>query len=191
MVRAILEGRKTITRRVVSEKHMPLVFAAALPVLLEACPYGPPGSKLWVRESCRADELPSGLDGVRYLADDSFIPIANSEEASEQWVELACYGMKKSGRPECRTVPSIHMPRWASRILLEITNVRAEKLSYISEADAIAEGVNVHPDHHGKPRDSIYSPVQAYRDLWEQINGSGSWAANPFVWVIQFTRVTP
>lgn len=85
-----------------------------------------------------------------------------------------------------KTVPSIHMPRWASRINLTIKNVRVERLCDISEADALAEGVNVHPAHHGKPKESIYSPFQAFADLWESINGPESWAANPWVWVVEF-----
>lgn len=85
--------------------------------------------------------------------------------------------------------PSIHMPRWASRITLEVTSVRVERLQDISEADALAEGVNAHQDHHGRPTTSIYSPVQAYRDLWEQINGPGSWDANPWVWAVDFKRL--
>lgn len=82
------------------------------------------------------------------------------------------------------------MPRWASRITLEITDVRVERLQAISEADAKAEGVSVHPDHHGKPRTSSYSHVQAYRDLWDQINDPDSWGANPWVWVINFKKIT-
>ena len=84
-----------------------------------------------------------------------------------------------------RPRPSIHMPRWASRILLEITAVRVERLQDISETDAEAEGiqeiVDAGVDHDGTPRD-------AYRALWEQINGAGSWSANPLVWVVEFQR---
>lgn len=84
-----------------------------------------------------------------------------------------------------RPRPSIHMPRWASRILLEITAVRVERLQDISETDAEAEGiqeiVDAGVDHDGTPRD-------AYRALWEQINGADSWSANPWVWVVEFNR---
>lgn len=84
-----------------------------------------------------------------------------------------------------RPRPSIHMPRWASRILLEITAVRVERLQDISETDAEAEGiqeiVDAGVDHDGTPRD-------AYRALWEQINGADSWSANPWVWVVEFKR---
>ncbi|NYT22988.1 hypothetical protein H0A73_05195 [Alcaligenaceae bacterium] len=89
---------------------------------------------------------------------------------------------------DARWRPSIHMPLWASRITLEITGVRVERLLEISSADALAEGVNVHPDHHDKPASSVYSPVQAFRDLWEDINGAGAWTENPWVWVVEFRR---
>ena len=175
------------------------------------CPYGQPGDRLWVRETCRAVELPSGLDGVRYIADDAFIPIENSSSASEKWMKLASYGMKKSGRTECRTVPAIHMPRWASRILLEVTGVRVERLNDISGNDAAAEGVQVPCDTQGRPLlrlTGLVSPLKfldgrpqgwtaddflrfEYVELWEQINGHGSWAANPWVWVVEFKRLKP
>lgn len=246
MVRAILSGSKTQTRRTmkrqpyISPTNPPkfsdtavgdlfvcpdcfpttdtpgLVIAECESVGIYHCmgqrefsakhsPYGCPGDRLWVRETCHAYELPSGLDGVRYLADDSFTPIENSEEAADRWGELACYGMKKSGRAECRKVPSIHMPRWASRILLEITAVRVERLNEISEADAMAEGITTiwpdgprcdkGPNHYTIPIGNISynAPTAAgvYSMLWEQINGDGSWAANPWVWVVEFRRVAP
>lgn len=224
MVRAILAGTKTQTRRVVklpaNAKHVqywtppsgksepgwadpgvnywtPDPSGEADSNHLDRCPYGQPGDRLWVREKCQAYELPSGLDGVRYLADDSFTPIENSEEAAERWGELACYGMKKSGPPECRNVPSIHMPRWASRILLEITAVRVERLNGISETDAEAEGIQRVPV--GKlitftvPGTDIekLGARAAYEKLWESINGPGSWEANPWVWIVEFKRVQP
>lgn len=85
---------------------------------------------------------------------------------------------------------SIHMPRWASRITLEITNIRVERLHDITEADAVAEGcpglLGPNPDF---PDEWDPSPVEEYRDLWNTINGSGSWDANPWVWVVEFKRV--
>jgi len=81
------------------------------------------------------------------------------------------------------------MPRWASRITLEITGVRVERLNETSAADAIAEGITLHPDHHDKPKNSIYGPVLTYRDLWESINGPSSWDTNPWVWVVEFERI--
>lgn len=128
--------------------------------------------------------MPDGLDGVRYLADRGRRAIENTRQAADDWVKLNHYCGKRGA-----TVPAIHMPRWASRITLVVTGVRVERLQDISEADALAEGVNVHQDHHGRPTTSIYSPVQAYRDLWEQINGPGSWDSNPWVWAVDFKRL--
>jgi hypothetical protein len=217
MVRAILDGSKTQTRRVCKPMNAwvnqdcrevrvidgaPHHFlkGAEMPIERLRSPHGQPGDHLWVRETCRADELPSGLDGVRYLADDSFIEIENSEEAAEKWGELACYGMKKSGLAECRAVPSIHMPRWASRILLEVTGVRVERLQSISEVDALAEGIDrermiecqdsfdiiADGNMTGRP-----TPISCYRELWESINGPRSWGVNPWVWCIDFKRIKP
>lgn len=196
MVRAILEGRKTQTRRVM--KPIPQMVtdhnivtwdgdAAALMRLLDQtgrhCPYGQSGDRLWVRETwCREFESPSYC----YRADD-----APGEKA--EFVDA-------EGRPVrgSRWKPSIHMPRSASRILLEVTNVRVERLQDISEADAIAEGA----DHNGEC-DHIRHTCEeigcfgrnsyrgGYAELWEQINGDGSWESNPWVWVVEFKRVTP
>lgn len=192
MVRALLAGTKTQTRRVM--KPQPTGFVGGPGVKLRdgspaplvpidedvapvgreiRCPYGAAGDRLWVRESfCHLyrdnTEPPARRpEDVAYMAD-GITP------------DLYAYGPWK---------PSIHMPRWASRITLVVTGVRVERLQDISKADALAEGVNVHQDHHGKPTTSIYSPVQAYRDLWEQINGPGSWDANPWVWAVDFKRL--
>jgi len=151
------------------------------------CPYGQPGDdKLWVRETCRAEELPSGLDGVRYLADDCFIPIENTEAASDAWLSLAAYGQRLSGHQKYRKVSAIHMPRWASRITLEITGIRVERLRDISESDALAEGI----DPKFPPDEQVENAARMrYADIWESINGPGSWAANPWVWVVEFRRM--
>ncbi len=178
MVRAVLEGRKTQTRRVV--KPQPRDAQR-----IEECagggwmvdreqinfPYAP-GMRLWVRESFsgphRVDHLPPSLWPVNpplwYWAD--------GNPSSGDWT-----------RPR----PSIHMPRWASRILLEVTAVRVERLQDISEADAMAEGVgwSDYQDQHGERME----PREAFAALWEQINGPGSWDANPWVWVVEFRRV--
>ena len=90
----------------------------------------------------------------------------------------------------CR--PSIHMPRWASRITLEITGVRVERLQDISCHDALAEGIPRTRDGFGMPDGSHFhcdDPRQSYYSLWEAINGPGSVAANPWVWVVEFQRV--
>jgi hypothetical protein len=187
MVRAILEGRKTQTRRIVKPCHMVMdhgedaagqcIDAGYIPCF-PLCPYGHRGDRLWVRETwCCVHGVPSS-GGVPHP--DDFVRYRADGGPGEQVItDVRCWH------------PSIHMPRVYSRILLEIVAVRTERLIDISEADSLAEGVNVHPDHHGKPRDSIYSPVSAYRDLWESINGPGSWAANPWVWVVEFKRIKP
>lgn len=158
MVRAILAGRKTQTRRLVAERHMPLVMGAALATLLEACPFGQPGDRLWVREAfCDAT---AGVEGrILYRADG---------DDAIQWR------------------PSIHMPRWASRINLEITGVRVERLKNISPDDCISEGAwSIEDRELGRGHEA----VEAFRSLWESINGDGSWAENPWVWVVEFRRV--
>lgn len=198
MVRAILDGKKTQTRRVVK----PVGTDGGFVVLFEhgsgwwpyrsddgdssfhtvrrggklyldetphACPYGQPGDLLWVREAVTARDgfMVYAADGGRIACGDLDWP--------------ACIEKRK-------TVPSIHMPRWASRIALEVTDTRVERLQDISEADAIAEGA---AGGHGAIPVYGYSatPVEHYRWLWDQINGSGSWDANPWVWMIEFRRV--
>lgn len=198
MVRAILNGTKTQTRRIVKpqpetrpgmmctrlifkdRKGLPLLdeaLEAPEPLLRRAlCPYGQPGERLWVREAWAAphafDHLPPSLipsdANFHYAADDSLGGLL--------------------GRP------SIHMPRWASRITLEITGVRVERLQDISEADAMAEGIErdaITDDwsSYGQFVGAAPTPKGSYRALWESINGPGSWDANPWVWVIEFKRV--
>lgn len=181
MVRALLDDTKTQTRRLCKLDMRAGMPEPELASLLKCCPYGQPGDRLWVREAWRApgscDHLPprsiSDCEAVRFMADE---------------VVGADPGFGK-GRP------GMFMPRWASRITLEITAVRVERLQDISEADAIAEGL--FQDTAGRwttysateAAKEHLSPVQAYRDLWEQINGTGSWDANPWVWVLEFKRL--
>lgn len=180
MVRAILAGNKTQTRRVVKGQALEWLDAVGFTPEYTAlpenglCPYGEPGDRLWVRETCRAEELPAGLDGVRYSADNHFEPIKNTPGDSFRWMHLNAYRAEAGA-----VVPSIHMPRWASRILLEIVSVRVERLQDIGEEDALAEGMF----------GCTFGPVDGYRHLWETLNGPGSWSANPWVWVVEFRRV--
>jgi len=174
MVRAILAGTKTQTRRVAKGEALRwLVRDGFTPGFVadpgnRLCPYGQPGDRLWVREShwWFKDEHdpvtgyfppPLTIEDVEYRAD--------GEKPGRAWR------------------PSIHMPRWASRITLEVTSVRVERLQDISEADAISEGI---PTSDVSPPDACRF---AYRLLWESINGPGSWDANPFVWVVSFRRI--
>lgn len=219
MVRAILSGTKTQTRRVV--KRLPIILNRATDALevdvvniengqfakLCPCPYGQPGDRLWVREKWR---IGSWDDGCGFWIDYRDGPRKERVECND--VDLAYRLIEqtgedlrrcnfqptngtmyewKPGQSPLRWRPSIHMPRWASRITLEVTGVRVERLQDISIADALAEGVDVHKDHWAKNRNHICSPVQAFADLWKSINGPDSWDANPWVWAIEFKRITP
>ena len=189
MVRAILAGRKTQTRRVVKlhpcvqlEPLFPTVRGSkcefhdakigdphnrTTPHLIDEarCPYGEPGDRLWVKETFKENDPPSGYI---YRASDS---------------DYGC-------TPKKPWKPSIFMPRNASRITLEIVSVRVERLQAISPEDARAEGCGTEeipwkagPELHENPW------VATYARLWESINGAGSWDANPWVWVVEFKRV--
>ena len=201
MVRAIIDGRKTQTRRVVKPQP-PLRWSKVRWIdLLRCawaymwpnadkhvvkCPYGQPGDRLWVRETCRAEELESGLDGVRYRADMAFVEIENSQLASERWCSLA----REVGADVLKWRPSIHMPRWASRITLEVVSVRVERVQEITPEDAEAEGIALTAKEQASTNSaSKFCPK--FRFLWDSINvkrGYG-WAVNPWVWVVEFKRV--
>ncbi|HCI2791682.1 TPA: hypothetical protein NOT72_002574 [Pseudomonas aeruginosa] len=208
MVRAILEGRKTVTRRVMKPQptpskdgghHWPCkVHQSMLHVERElqngeccwcglaeaACPYGQPGDRLWVREAWAAD---AQVDAIAPRDLSQGEPIWYPADFSVR--QTGCSMISKG-----RGRPSIHMPRWASRILLEITAVRIERLQDISEKQALAEGVELEGEGvcwAGAAGTASDSPVESFRLLWELINGAGSWNANPWVWVVEFKRVTP
>jgi hypothetical protein len=209
MVRALLGGSKTQTRRVVKPEGAHDLFqfrgttAAAgadeptgewgwcgSPRVVTRhirCPYGKPGDRLWVRETSAAIELPDGLDGVRYSADETFQPIENTSEAADRWLQMNHYAGKRSAK-----VPAIHMPRWASRIMLEVTGVRVERLQDISASDALAEGIVETHGGFGLPAGEYYhaaDPRESYWSLFESINDPGSVAANPWLWVMEFRRL--
>ena len=195
MVRALLDGSKTQTRRIAKE------FASRddLDGILKrfpqqnGCPYGQPGDRLWVRETFQGP-LFDGDRESEYRADPEAF---NSPEFCEYAADggQAPEFMTMDDEWVCRWRPSIHMPRWASRILLEIVSVRVERLQDISEADAIAEGIERHVDegvtYFGPYGKGDARPEKAYQALWESINGAGSWDANPWVWVVEFKRVAP
>jgi hypothetical protein len=199
MVRAILEGRKTQTRRAINavgiekgsdhtlcwpmdnsfgrhnNNRYGVMWLASKSKwigpekqfhLFAACPYGQPGGRLWVRES--------------------FYAGPGEEDFHTRFLGYVADGDHPHGR-DYMVKPSIHMPRWASRILLEIMDIRVQRIQEISEEDAIAEGIDLRELHP-----EIDTVVDHYRGLWNYINGLNgpkSWANNPWVWAISFKRI--
>lgn len=192
MVLATLDGRKTQTRRIIKPQLTGICFGEPynrkgknIEQRFPKCPYGQPGDLLWVRETI---EKAKDYGGIGYPADGTWYP-----DSAWEWKR--------------HTIPSIHMPRRLNRLTLDIKNIRVQRLQDISEEDAIAEGLKCItkdgcvtykygiPDRDGCPgiddygwewKDWHIDPRQAYRKLWESINGADSWDANPWVWVIEF-----
>lgn len=173
MVRALLAGTKTQTRRILKQPNRK-DGAKLLPELLQeigigaACPYGKPGDLLWVRETfaeCKTWNAGTdprfGGSPEGYFSDAFFLYAADGT---------------LDHRP-VRKKPSIHMPRRASRLTLEITDVRVQRVQEISHEDALSEGCPINCDG---------TPSGWYRHLWESINGGGSWAENPWIWALTF-----
>jgi len=195
MVRAILEGRKQQTRRVIKHRHAfklhpdkitverlaelrnaPVSIPVAdepdaVAYLRDVCPHGQPGDRLWVRETWYCD-----------------VSLANETE------RLECLYYRADGEccdviPECQCAdvgkvrwrPSIHMPRWASRITLELTGVRVERVQDIGDQDALWEGVPVGGQHGG-------DLVKTFHKIWDELNAKRGfgWDVNPWVWVLEF-----
>jgi hypothetical protein len=228
MVRAILDGRKTQTRRVIKpqppaeaesvsrqlcSQQTPEIDGAwqwwagkpQTPITKPLfCPYGKPGDLLWVRETWGRT---TNVNDSPLWPNRAHIPMHGGEvvifaaDGHWQWCDGDGFATERSFWR-----PSSNMPRWASRITLRITDVRVERLQDIegqhpSESDAIAEGVRA--IHHGDG-DYYYSafrdvphpknwsdPADAFREVWNHINGPGAWEANPWVWAISFERVKP
>ncbi len=205
MVRAVLAGTKTQTRRVVKPQfakeaapvEMPATDpirgwvvgghsgiwwcdAAANPDEAMRCPYGKPGDRLWVREAWRV----FAAFNKKPPRDITRNELVWYEAQDEVPFHPTAFG---------RLRPSMFMPRWASRITLEVTGVRVERLRDISEADAMAEGVPSADLASG--RECIFPHQGTYRWgfqlLWESINGPSSWGSNPWVWCVSFRRVQP
>lgn len=155
-----------------------------------ACPYGAPGNRLWVRETW-APMAKSRDTRVAYRAD---MMVQNQTRRSGAQVDLVPWPVdnnKGRGYAVTRWTPSIHMPRWASRIDLEVTEVRVERLQDITEEDAKAEGVE-HVSIADVPRQAAWSCRQDFSVLWDKINGGKApWKSNPWVWVVSFKRVRP
>ncbi|AXW87781.1 hypothetical protein AU509_07345 [Lonsdalea britannica] len=212
MVRAILDGRKTQTRRPVQFKprdpglnlnssglelgH----YRSGVPLsgcVLRSrggmgcwndrtypakCPFGQPGDRIWVRET---------FNGF-WLDDDVIQEIKDGTSLASELCDYRA-DFPDGSKPAEGWTPSIHMPRWASRITLEITGVRVERLRDISQEDANAEGMYLSgwrpsysdPDSGGE----VATPYDNFAALWESIYGPDSWQANPWVWVIEFREV--
>jgi len=202
MVRALLNRSKTQTRRVVklrNGQYLPPSESADRPgwqQLLHSCPYGIPGDRLWVKETWGM-ELLWGTSGegsisrgyeIRYRAGGE---CGFTYEGPDSEIDpfLRYYDTQKGNWR-----PSIYMPHWASRILLEIVHIRVERLQNLSETDALAEGVDPELcDHARRSCEEIgcygNTAKAAYHGLWDQIHGQDSWATNPWVWVVQFRRI--
>jgi hypothetical protein len=161
------------------------------------CPYGVSGERLWVRETWKASERAADMvDGIQFAADGSFIPIENSRAAADRWGDV--YDNGRHGARCWR--PPIFMPRWASRINLEVTGIRLERLQAITEADAAAEGVEKFFDRYAQcSREqrictgelALAAPYRAsFACTWDEINGDRDlWSSNPWVWAIVFKRL--
>ena len=210
-VRAILNGKKTQARRPLPEVFnsppdllrgwlLPGTWAHLSPAVVPAdawgacwhstypsaqrCPYGVPGDRLWVRETWAGALCDSENGGVLYRADctapGSPSPADLSRGAPARWRS------------------PIHMPRWASRLTLEVVGVRVERLHAITEADAQAEGLPPRAPQRAmfglKPSSEPVwvncTHIEAFAVMWEEINGERApWRSNPWVWVIEFRRV--
>ena len=202
MVRAILDGRKTQTRRPIKWKQTRFTEigeredGSKWPWSEDAehacdfwhpCPFGAVGDRIWVREAFRVHSRATDVATLVYKASER-----NSWTEQTRRVPVAV--CNKPATPE-KWTPSLHMPRWASRILLEITDVRVERLNAISEEDARAEGIidggclncgEPEPCGCANPEPDA---TDAFAYLWQSIYGQESWNANPWVWVIEFKRV--
>lgn len=205
MVRALLDGSKTQTRRVCKPMNSWVVkdcrevrqiggvphhfmIGAELPIERLLSPYGQPGDRLYVRETHDVNRLgvetfPDGSErfyaGIAYRADDGRHEADINEHLYQTLDQKESRGW----------TPSIHMPRWASRITLEVTGVRVERLNDCSQEDAEAEGIRFLRDV--PDADETLTPRQLFMCLWDSINedrGLG-WDVNPWVWVVEFKRI--
>ncbi|WP_411549365.1 hypothetical protein ABDW71_15545 [Klebsiella pneumoniae] len=208
MVRAILAGRKTQTRRIM--KVQPESNQLGLMLITDSTKHSDIGKYHWAESNATGNHVrsklflcPFGAVGDRIWVRETFCPVDDTQYGGGKWVDYRATPKFEASHPagwDCapndaealKWRPSIHMPRWASRILLEITNVRVERLNAISQADAIAEGA---PPSH--PSIDCVSQEYGFPDFsrswfgqtWQHIYGEESWDANPWVWVIEFKRV--
>ena len=200
MVRAILAGKKTQTRRIVKPQpewtkgawywrhprynnglgihYFHTDAESAAEKMASVCPYGIPGDRLWVREtwfdngaSWSGDSSESHGRCV-YRADGEFMDHFPEDYMGAKWS------------------PPIHMPRWASRITLEVVAVRVERVQDISNNDATAEGFEDKFEADGSAYGAVLTTAkECFADLWCEINGEDSWYANPWMWAVEFKRL--
>lgn len=197
MVRAVLDLLKTNTRRVI-KRELPDDFAdwseeAKREALYWKCPYGVPGDRLWVREThaiCQAvGHVRRQRGSASYEFSDGFAEYkADGHETIDDLkshIKLMGESVDEVFVKDDRWRPSIHMPRWASRITLEVTDVRVERVKEISPAACISEGIKwqMGPD----------STKLAFMELWDSINAKRGygWKTNPWVWVVEFKKIDP
>ncbi|HBZ7237079.1 morphogenetic protein [Klebsiella pneumoniae] len=213
MVRAIIDGRKTQTRRIVKGTDGAVKFCKEWDINGEeifvvlgekdhtgmnpvlgaiSCPFGAVGDRIWVRETFQGPLVHEELFEEYSAYPEKFETPEYCEYAADGGVRPEYCDLDDNLRHGWR--PSIHMPRWASRILLEITNVRVERLNSMHDVDAMREGIQnlttcLHSDFGIPGVVNAQHPVRAFQLLWESIYGTDSWHANPWVWVIEFKRV--
>ncbi len=234
MVRAILEGRSTQTRRVINPQppeSATEVFYWSRPKgkppegyaesgcwcwypgglkFVAKCPYGEVGDRMWVKEIWRvgAWDEDEGVIAVDYKADDycrrEWLEVPDPEYFNKLWIESSDDAARaglitdaegryrwKPGEAPTRWRSARFMPRFVARILLEITNIRVERLQDIGSEDIHAEGIDRWDDYKGGKHISVYQSRGRFRALWDSINarrGYG-WDTNPYVWVVEFRRV--
>lgn len=218
MVRAILDGRKTVTRRIVRERlgaysdgSFVVLDKDGDPIDVELRrPYGGPGDRLWVRETFASLDVNGHKSSPREA---HFVVLLDGAQVYRDGTVFA--GLPEYSRGAFDGIkwrPSIHMPRWASRILLEVVSVRVERLQEITEEDARREGLDRNSKDGGRTwkygvadRDGLpgtdddglpwhewsTSARTAFAKLWDRINGKRApWASNPWVWRVEFRRVS-
>ena len=220
MVRAILDGQKTVTRRVAKltdcgklilerQRHYrvcailqdsgpvwrPSAGAPEEPLpasaLEKACPYGRPGDRLWVRDTWRAMPLGGDRGGPYFAKPGSGVAVDYKATHPKDGCNFDEPDWCSLRSPHENWRPSIHMPRWACRLTLDVVSVRVERLQDITEEDAKSEGVEEgsYPDYGTHPPTECFSYVESFGTLWDTINGKRpgcSWADNPWVWRVEF-----